>query len=544
MSLVGVLPDSGRYGIVGSIPDRRPRSVEKTHLNYEAQEAALFAAAVLAKKRRLGHRDRSRVISCIRTFDVRSPGAARDCLNDALAKAGHDLLPREIIRSGEVQRAANLAQRWMEDGVFVLSGNTVDHTAREEFGLFPVFFARGERSLLQMPLAAVLNSRKPRQTEPDARWLKATADLVRFAIERGYRILSSYGTLPYCVTSYLAKGGPVIAVCPGVLPFMDGEANLKRFLDEYQDLFHLERTLFLSPFPPGSLPPRPTRCAERDRIVARQASMLLVAEVRTGGNMEAILKTAPSQGASVAVSAHYAERWQDKIELTVPFGQAPLSSEEAFGGQQTKKKRLGSKSFSFGTAAYLFHYTRSCPGPWPGQSRADYCRSLIDGRPESAHTGFDTLVRILKEGRVRAGSRLTRGPKAVVSFTQCEPLRLQSLVKWRRGLVRWSFEPYGIAIDRSVLVGLSASPVIYGEDRIYDGLPETRQHLFQLKGRADKDWSVEEEWRLVGDFSLRDVPKDRLVVIVLKESEAEAILSGFGHRVFCLETGDERILLQ
>jgi len=465
-------------------------------------------------------------------------------LNDALAKAGCCSQQWQGARVADFQRAADLALLWMEEGVFVLSGNDVARGDRKPYGPFPVFFARGERSLLQMPLAAILNSRKPRQTAPDARWLDATGDLVRFAIEKGYGMSSSYGTLPYCVASCLANGGPVVAVCPVVLPFMDSPANRKLFLDEYQDLFQVDRTLFLSPFTPGSLPPKAIRYAERDRLVSGLASMLLVADVRPGGNMEAILETAASDGTRVAVSAHYAKRWQDKIELTVPFGRADSCSKETFSAQESEKKRFGLQGSFPGAADYLFHYTRSCPGPWPGQSMADYCRSLIEGRPESAHTGFDTLVRILKEGLVRGSTRLTRGAKAVVSFTQCDPLRLQSLIKWRRGLIRWSFEPYGIAIHRETLVKPAAAPVVYGSEDLYERLPDGRKYLFQLQGHGDDDWSREQEWRIEGDLSLADVPDDDLVIIVPQETEAEAIFRDFRYRVFCLETGDERIMLQ
>jgi len=72
---------------------------------------------------------------------------------------------------------------------------------------------------------------------------------------------------------------------------------------------------------------------------------------------------------------------------------------------------------------YLIHYTRACPGPWPGQKIMDYCRSLVRGDKDSMHTAFDTLMRIIRERRIRGGARLTRGNCPVVSFTECAPMR-------------------------------------------------------------------------------------------------------------------------
>ena len=64
----------------------------------------------------------------------------------------------------------------------------------------------------------------------------------------------------------------------------------------------------------------------------------------------------------------------------------------------------GRNGFAWGN--YLFHYTRACPGPWPGQAYHEYLADLLDGRSLSGHSAFDTLIRIMEERLIRAGSRI------------------------------------------------------------------------------------------------------------------------------------------
>jgi hypothetical protein len=177
---------------------------------------------------------------------------------------------------------------------------------------------------------------------------------------------------------------------------------------------------------------------------------------------------------------------------------------------------------------YLIHYTRSCPGPWPGQSYGDYCQSLIDGREEADHSGFHTLRRILEEGVIRGSARLTRGKRAVVSLTECLPGELIRLIKWRKGLIRWSFEPYGIAIAKDILVGLGARPVIYGDETTFRNLSDGDKFLFQPRSSGGKDWSVEQEWRIQGDVYLKNLLFQDLAVIVDTLDEAWPIQDQFG----------------
>jgi hypothetical protein len=98
-------------------------------------------------------------------------------------------------------------------------------------------------------------------------------------------------------------------------------------------------------------------------------------------------------------------------------------------------------------------------------------------------------------------------------------------------LIRWSFEPYGIAVLKKPLLDLGAKPVIYGDEKMFEDLSDDRKHLFQIRKRTGSDWSLEREWRLPGDFSLQRVPRDAITIIVASLTEAKVVHHQFGFEV-------------
>ena len=171
------------------------------------------------------------------------------------------------------------------------------------------------------------------------------------------------------------------------------------------------------------------------------------------------------------------------------------------------------------------------PAPGPGKQLPEYCQSLIEGQKGACHTAFDTLVHILEERLIRASSRLTRGPWGVVSFSECLPAELDTLIKWRKGLCRWSFEPYGIALPQESLADLGAGPAIYGSKEDFQHLPDDLKHLFQAQHGSSEDWTAEREWRVRGDLLLSDTIFQEMVVIVPSQDEATAVALEFGCQV-------------
>jgi hypothetical protein len=154
---------------------------------------------------------------------------------------------------------------------------------------------------------------------------------------------------------------------------------------------------------------------------------------------------------------------------------------------------------------------------------------LILARPEANHAALDALKRILQKQRLVATARTIRGGTPVVSFTAVPLAELRRLRVFRPHRGRWDFEPYGICIRRDWLEQREARPVRYGDDRLWNRLAPAERPFFQLRqtrrssARATIDWSVEDEWRVVGDVGLESIPRDAALVFVPTEGEADQV---------------------
>ena len=187
---------------------------------------------------------------------------------------------------------------------------------------------------------------------------------------------------------------------------------------------------------------------------------------------------------------------------------------------------------------YLYHYTRACPGPWPGQSHEEFLLSLLRGDGLSGHTVLDTLIRIVLEEKIRASLKLVRGEQAVVSWTSRPPMELDSMRRWNRALIRWTFEPFGVAVKRSSLRQMGAKPVIYAPESVYSRLTPSQRFRFQLHRPPRCSWKVEREWRLPRDLLLDRPPVDRnWFLFVPGPADAQRLSGHLGHPPG--ENGDE-----
>jgi hypothetical protein len=178
---------------------------------------------------------------------------------------------------------------------------------------------------------------------------------------------------------------------------------------------------------------------------------------------------------------------------------------------------------------YLTHCTRRREGPWPEQNDADHIDDLILARPDADHSALSALRRILSQRRLIATAQAIRGGTRVVSFTAVPLGELRRLRVFRPHRGRWDFEPYGICIRREWLEGCGARHVHYGDDQLWETLSPEERPFFQLRktrrpaesGRID--WSIEDEWRVIGDVELSRIPNDAALVFVPGRAEAEIV---------------------
>ncbi len=194
------------------------------------------------------------------------------------------------------------------------------------------------------------------------------------------------------------------------------------------------------------------------------------------------------------------------------------------------------------TKDYLAHWTRRRVGPWPDQTRAEFLDDLIFLASRREHNEISALCRILALGRILGSHGLTRDSRDVVCFSNLPLDEMLDRRVFRPHLGRWDFEPYGIAVDREFLKRLGARPVVYGDESAWEQLSDADQAFFQLEhSRSSQiDWTLEQEWRLVGDLKLDDIPVDQAVVFVKSESEALMVSALSRWPVVILNNGNQK----
>jgi hypothetical protein len=288
----------------------------------------------------------------------------------------------------------------------------------------------------------------------------------------------------------------------------------------------------------------------RDRILGALANFHLVLEIRSRGNLLAVLEqiqaksprpqfvfepdqTNSSNAGNRVLLTKFSEhahgfklpRTEDLPAANRVQTHCPANTNSpCFSKGRPRGFYHSSQHDDIAWSDYLFHYTRACAGPWPGETYHQYLVNLLDGHPLAGHSALETLVRIIQEGLIRASSRMVRGQGAVISWSSHPPQELFVMRKWNRALVRWTVEPYGVAVRRDVLRSLGAKPAVYGSEKTYSLLAESEKYRFQLSGSGPSvSWRHEREWRLRGDLALGKLKPDEGFVFVQTEEEKAKI---------------------
>ena len=327
---------------------------------------------------------------------------------------------------------------------------------------------------------AFLLSRQLRVVAADTWWLCAAHAAAGWAAWQGWTLVSGSGILPidFVCWSYRQHGGAV-----------------------------------------GAGSNRRERMRDRDRDVIAAADVLVGIAIRRGGIMEEEGKRAIRQGkvVHVAVPPFKQKATFGNFEL-LNLGARPLELPEfdckqaglvSGTGARTSQKRRSlvficpdGASSAQPPADYLWHYTRACPGPWPGQTPDEYFHSLVQNDPGCGHTGFDTLARILAGQKIRASGKIIRGQYEVVSFSSAPPEDLLARRRFRSTLARWDFEPYAVGVRMAAAKALGVRPVSYLPSSDFARLSTEDRPFFQRSDEDALDWRHENEWRHIGDFDL------------------------------------------
>jgi len=442
--------------------------------------------------------------------------------------------PRSEIHCAKAfSEAKRQAELWLEEGRWVASLLGRLPPNERAVPCPRVLFGKGKFDVTRK-WAAFFNSRKPKLVSPHAEWLQTLRTLLEFLPFQGLGLASSLGTITYDLVSVEAerKGARLLLLVPRLLEAVG------RIRDDSSVVLGSAPDMTLSCLTGAADCPKATRMVCRDRLLALISDLHCPLEVRPGGNLWHILERQPEKSARLRL--HLKPEEADSLTVTnwdtassllkrrPGIAQRnPASARKASAESSTLRhvhQPLNVDAISWGD--YLYHYTRSCPGPWPGQSYRSYLESLLDGDPCAEHTALATLGRILVEGRIRAGSNIVRGNQGVVSWTSRPPQELYAIRHWNAALIRWTFEPYGLAVKRSVLRQMGASPVIYAGSAVYGKLSRQNRFRFQLHEPPRRSWKHEREWRLPKDVELSGLAPDDAFAFLPTLGEARQLAEG------------------
>ncbi|MBM84308.1 MAG: hypothetical protein CMJ78_27445 [Planctomycetaceae bacterium] len=272
----------------------------------------------------------------------------------------------------------------------------------------------------------------------------------------------------------------------------------------------------------------------QDRVAMALSDELRVLYIRAKGRLDSLLRTRLADAAWLPQSVRIAcgdglvegPQVDDFQQLGAILWYLHRSDQEISGETEDPPEHEVPilKSSDVDAWNYLTHCTRGRQGPWPKQTEEDYLDDLLLDRAGADHSCLAALCRILNQQRLVASNAAIRGGYETVSFTEANPEELLRLRSYKKHRGRWDFEPYGIAIRIDRLREMGIQSVQYGSESDWDNLPNERRPYFQLNREVEGfDWSIEREWRCVGDVDLSQLGEADAMVLVPTHAEAFAI---------------------
>jgi len=372
----------------------------------------------------------------------------------------------------------------------------------------------GQKDLLDLKRLALLNSRQSPRISRTSKWTEQTLAALRQFDLRKTALVSSLGMTTWEFLTWAGgrMGFPIILIFPAGSAQNFNVVRTKAIMDLGLDD---AKVLALRPIRTDRKSSTELDSAIRDRWIMALSHSFVPISIRPGGHLEKYLSHADLN------REHIERSWQIAFEKS-PILRKPIVPRNIFIPE------------TYRADEFLIHWTRSCVGPWPGESRNDYFARIMDG-DEEAGSGLESLQRILQEGKIRASAHLIRGGYPVVPFTECPPEDLPKLISWRAGLRRWTLEPYGIALSKKRLMELGARPVIYGTPADFDNLEERDRPFFQMADSRSRYWRDEREWRVVGDVALKVLGENEMALFVPRQTECRELAGEIRRHIIALE---------
>jgi hypothetical protein len=373
---------------------------------------------------------------------------------------------------------------------------------------------QGNKDLLKRKLTVILNSSQSKTPCGRDGWIVSTTRAVNDLLDGGHTLITSIGLVTWELVVYLAaaRNAPQVIVSP----YVDDD-NGKTIYETTIDEFGLdpEKTAMVFVAPELHFNKPKSTWVKRDRAAVSLAATMVPVSIRPDGKLRRLLE---SNRTGRSVISDYEVKHERSL-VRPP---------------QYEKEMI---SFDMKNWDFITHWTRTHHGPWPGQKKSDFYRSLIESENEYPNNAFNTIRRIAREGIIRASSKRLRAGVKAVAFTESGPADVLGKMRWLPKRVNWNFEPYGIAIERKAAEKMGIRPVIYGGDKDYDSLPRIDRPYFQSRGQRDVDWTSEKEWRHIGDLDFSNLKDEQILFWVWSRRELPIMERESGWRTLSIHNG-------
>jgi len=379
-----------------------------------------------------------------------------------------------------------------------------------DFMDFNEYEITGNQVLLNLPKALILNSRQSKTPFGGCEWVKKTVEAVKYAVGRRMPVISSVGMNTWEIILWATQnyGGNGIVI----LPFEKND-NPHGLIDSISNDFCLNKDDFAFVFVHSGNESRSRKSwwESRDRLAFNIADYIFPVSVRRDGKWINFINSTNAQFKEIEYS--YKARYEPKMK-------------EVKANENILKDIYRCENWE-----WLTHWTRKFYGPWPGERSCDFYRALVASESDYPRKASDTLKKIISERLLRGSSSRIRGGTNVVAFTSLEPSDAVKLMKWRSRYVRYTFEPYGIAIHKEAALNIGIKPVRYVKGN--EDTPDV--DIGFVQGYDKGNWSMESEWRYIGDLDLGMFDKDDIRVIVPKTKEIQDFQSVSPFKIIALD---------
>ncbi len=372
------------------------------------------------------------------------------------------------------------------------------------------------------PLVAMVSSRMGRDYFPHAGWMTSIRQSLALSRGRWRWLVCENTTTAEWLRHGCRRMGESTLVVRADRRAGSGEQSWRRWFERIASAPSGEPVLLVSPVVES---PQATDVPPQiDRMAFALSDGLICLSRRPGGNVDRLWRQ------------RHAERIAGRWQLDLACTESPWPEWDLAAVRLRKPRIVGRLPWPA-----LCHWTRRCDGPWPGEEKRLWRDRVLLLSASARRDAWATLLAMLREGRIRGGSRSLRGSRPMVSWT-AQPLeRWPALRTFRRGRHRWDFEPYGIAVEREAVRREGARPVWYGSEADFAAATPRQRQLGQLRRsrRGTVDWTREREWRSPGDFPFSRLPQRSVVVFVSDYGEARQVAGEFGYRVYLMRQGSE-----